>query len=122
MPVIGFLNGGTAEGYARATDSFQQGLKETGYIVGQNMAIEYRWAQVLYDRLPAETAAELAGGSEQPRRVAEHHPSAARRERGSPISMTAPIRGIVYSALWALLYWEPTTAQQSPSLPSVTQN
>ena len=56
LPVIGFLNGGTAEGYARATDSFQQGLKETGYIVGQNMAIEYRWAQGLYDRLPALAA------------------------------------------------------------------
>jgi putative tryptophan/tyrosine transport system substrate-binding protein len=53
MPVIGFLNGGSADGYAHAGSGFLQGLKETDYIVGQNVAIEYRWAEGEYDRLPA---------------------------------------------------------------------
>ena len=55
---VGFLNGGTAEGYAPMVTAFRQGLKEAGYIEGQNVAIEYRWAEGHYDRLPA-LAAEL---------------------------------------------------------------
>jgi putative ABC transport system substrate-binding protein len=56
MPVIGFLNGSSPGGYARMVDAFRQGLKETGYIEGQNAAIEYRWAQGHYDRLPGMAA------------------------------------------------------------------
>jgi putative ABC transport system substrate-binding protein len=52
LPVIGFLNGGVA-GYAPYLDGFRQGLKTAGYIEGQNIAIEYRWAEGRYDRLPA---------------------------------------------------------------------
>jgi putative ABC transport system substrate-binding protein len=53
MPVIGFLNSTSREGYAPSLAAFLQGLKETGYIEGRNVRIEYRWAEGHYDRLPA---------------------------------------------------------------------
>jgi GNAT superfamily N-acetyltransferase len=56
MPVIGFL-GSTSRG-APFVAAFLEGLAETGYVEGQNAAIEYRWAEGSYDRLPA-LAAEL---------------------------------------------------------------
>jgi len=52
IPVIGFLNGGSPEGYAANLAGFLQGLKESGYIDGQNVRIEYRWAEGHYERLP----------------------------------------------------------------------
>jgi putative ABC transport system substrate-binding protein len=60
MPVVGFLSGGSPETLApHSMSSFQQGLSETGYVEGRNVAFEYRWAEGHYDRLPA-MAADLA--------------------------------------------------------------
>ena len=59
MPVIGYFHFATPA-YTPTAAPFLQGLKETGYIAGQNVAIEYRWAEGQYDRLPA-MAAELVG-------------------------------------------------------------
>jgi putative tryptophan/tyrosine transport system substrate-binding protein len=53
MPVIGFLNSQSPEGYAEPMRGFRQGLKEAGYIEGENLAIEYRWANNEMGRLPA---------------------------------------------------------------------
>lgn len=61
LPVIGFLNGTSAQGYGHFVLSFRQGLVETGYIEGQNVTIEYRWAEGHYERLP-ELAADLVRG------------------------------------------------------------
>ena len=52
MPVVGFLNGALPEGYAPYVAAFRQTLKEAGYVEGQNVTIEYRWAEGQYDRLP----------------------------------------------------------------------
>src|SRR5262245_43134011 len=59
MPVIGLLGTTSPEVYADRLRAFRQGLKETGYVEGQNLAIEYLWAEGHSNRLPA-LAAQLA--------------------------------------------------------------
>jgi putative ABC transport system substrate-binding protein len=56
MPVIGFLNHTSPDGYAQRLRDFRQGLKDTGHVEGENVAIEYRWADNQTDRLPALAA------------------------------------------------------------------
>ena len=58
MPVVGFLNGGST--IVATLAAFHQGLGETGYIEGRNVAVEYRWAEGDYNRLPG-LASELVG-------------------------------------------------------------
>jgi ABC-type uncharacterized transport system substrate-binding protein len=58
MPVIGFLHTTSPDAFADRLRGFRQGLKDTGYVEGENVAIEYRWAENQIDRLPA-LAAEL---------------------------------------------------------------
>jgi len=58
MPVVGFLNSTSLDGYRPMLNAFRQGLQEFGYVEGRNVAIEYRWAEGRNDRLSA-MAAEL---------------------------------------------------------------
>src|SRR6516225_663167 len=53
IPVIGFLNSTTPDLYAPFVQAFRQGLAEIGYVEGQNVAIEFRWAEGRLDELPA---------------------------------------------------------------------
>ena len=76
MPVIGFLNGASPEGFASQVKAFGEGLKESGYVEGQNVAIEYRWANDQFDRLP-EFVADLI----RPPRVSDFRQHA--RQSGS---------------------------------------
>ena len=90
MPIIGFLNGGSSDGYVASVAGFREGLKEGGYVDGQNVKIEYRWAQRQYDRLP-ELAIDLA-----------RHRVAAIAATGS-LSAAVAARGLSYRAAWGLL-------------------
>ncbi len=56
QPVIGFLHSESAATYAVPLAAFHRGLAETGYVEGQNLAMEYRWAEGQYQRLPALAA------------------------------------------------------------------
>ena len=53
LPVVGFINGGSADGRPRDLAAFRKGLNETGYVEGQNITVEYHWLEGHYDRLPA---------------------------------------------------------------------
>jgi putative ABC transport system substrate-binding protein len=77
-PVVALLAAVAAAGYERYVDAFRQGLKETGYNDGQNVAIEYRWAEGQYERLPA-MAAELV----------DHNVSVVATVGGVPASLAA---------------------------------
>jgi putative tryptophan/tyrosine transport system substrate-binding protein len=56
MPVVGFINAASAQNYTRQSEAFLKGLSESGYVVGRNVAVEYRWAEDQNDRLPVMAA------------------------------------------------------------------
>jgi putative tryptophan/tyrosine transport system substrate-binding protein len=62
MPVIGFLGSASPQSYTHVVTAFRQGLKQAGYIEGQNIAIEFRWAQNEMGRLPALAADLVSRG------------------------------------------------------------
>src|SRR5215470_15391244 len=53
MPVVGFINAGTADASTRRIAAFRKALSEAGYNEGQNVVVEYHWLEGHYDRLPA---------------------------------------------------------------------
>ena len=79
MPVVGFLADGTPEGFAPRVAALKRGLSETGFVEGQNVAIEFRWARRNYDLLPAlaedlvrrQVSAIVTAGSEKVTRAAK---------------------------------------------------
>jgi len=56
MPVIGYLSARSPEDTAHLVDAFRRGLREAGFVEGQNVTVEYRWAFGQHDRLPALAA------------------------------------------------------------------
>src|SRR5271154_1279229 len=56
LPVVGFLNGSSADASAVLVNAFRKGLNEAGYVEGQNATVEYHWLEGKYDRLPAVVA------------------------------------------------------------------
>jgi len=53
LPVVAFVNGGSADANARNVAAFRKGLSETGHVEGQNVTVEYNWLEGHYDRQPA---------------------------------------------------------------------
>src|SRR5262245_34928570 len=86
MPVIGFLHFGSPDLFTFQATAFGQGLKETDYVAGQNVEIEYRWAEGHYDRLPS-LAADLV--SRKVHLIAAFGPPCARAAKNA--TSTIPI-------------------------------
>jgi putative ABC transport system substrate-binding protein len=92
MPVIGFLGSASPGPFAPMVAAFHQGLSEAGYVAGQNLAIEYRWAEFRYDRLPALAADLVARKVEVIATTGDPHSALAAKNATSTIP-------IVFSAI-----------------------
>ena len=84
-PVIGFLSGASPAPTAPYLAAFHQGLRETGYVEGQNVAIEYRWAGGRYDRLPALAADLVARKVEVIAALGGTPPAIAAKKRSATV-------------------------------------
>src|SRR5262245_8332235 len=93
MPVVGFLHFASPGPFAYQA-AFRQGLAETGHVEGQNVAIEYRWAEGVIDRLPA-LAADLVGRKVDV--IAAFGPPAARAARNATSKNAASMIAIVFA-------------------------
>jgi putative ABC transport system substrate-binding protein len=102
MPVIGYLNFASPGSRAAVTAAFLQGLGETGYVEGQNLAIEYRWAEGRYDRLPA-LAADLVARKVDLIVAAGPYPALAAKSATSTIPIVFAVGGAVEMGLVASL-------------------
>jgi putative ABC transport system substrate-binding protein len=60
MPVVGLVDGGSLDASAPRATAFRKGLKETGYVDGENVTVEYHWLEGQYDRLPRRAAPEIS--------------------------------------------------------------
>ena len=88
MPVIGFLNAASPQGYERELSAFLKGLGENGYVDGRNVAIEYRWAGNRSDQLPT-MAADLV-----------HRQVTVIAATTSPAALAAKAATTVVSLIW----------------------
>ena len=87
LPVLGFIDGGSADVPAGSVVAFRKGLNDTGFFEGQNVTVEYRWLEGKYDQLPALTAALVHNQS-----PAEGRPSAP---QGASAQITVESAGVV---------------------------